>query len=134
MQASIPSSIKSWKEGGGRDNMGHMIRGPYAYAKMESDDPEERRHRRAQFLIYKVLQRVSEAETGRSPRPAAFFGVRLCKLRVKLGKRLKRSRKKVASMASKARNAACKRIMKQIKDLQSLPHFFLLHVKQNISK
>lgn len=125
-----PSSEIPPEEGGGgaeQEDMGH-IRGPYAYKKMETDDPEERRRRRAQFLIYRALERA-DAKVRRSSRPA-FLGLRVCKLTVKVGKRLRRSRKRVTSMISKARNAAAsKRILKQLRDLESLPYFFL-HVEE----
>lgn len=97
--------------------------GPYAYKKLETEDPEERRHRRAQFLIYKVLERA-DAEAQRSSR-VSFGRLRFCKLRVKIGKRLKRSRKMMFSMVSRVRNAVYKRIVKQLRDLESLPYFFM---------
>lgn len=99
--------------------MGHH-RGTYAYEKMEAEDPEERRHRRAQFLIYKVLE-SADAEARRSSRPS-LLGLRFCKLRVKIGKKLKRSRKKMFLLISTARVAIYRRIKKQLKKLESLPH------------
>ncbi|KAG6392329.1 hypothetical protein SASPL_146546 [Salvia splendens] len=57
---------------------------PYAYAKMESEDGEEVKHRRAQFLIYKSLQKAD----GRK-RPS-WLRVKMFKLKIKIGRRLKK--------------------------------------------
>ncbi|KAL1537342.1 hypothetical protein AAHA92_29870 [Salvia divinorum] len=57
----------------------------YAYAKMKSEDEEEVKHRRAQFLIYKSLQR---ADVGR--RRPSWLRVKMFKLKIKIGRRLKK--------------------------------------------
>ncbi|KAL1560102.1 hypothetical protein AAHA92_10362 [Salvia divinorum] len=57
---------------------------PYAYSKMESEDLEELKHRRALFLIYKSLQK---ADGRRRP---SWLRVKMIRLKIKIGKRLKR--------------------------------------------
>ncbi|KAF8409553.1 hypothetical protein HHK36_005631 [Tetracentron sinense] len=74
-----------------------LLRRPYAYSKMEIEDPEERTHRRAQFLIYKVMQ---QADSRRRP---SSLRVKICKLKVKIGKRLKRLRKSMSVTISVAK-------------------------------
>ncbi|OWM83456.1 uncharacterized protein LOC116205953 [Punica granatum] len=104
--------------------MGH-VRGPFAYKKMETEDPDERNHRRAQFLIYKVLERADAEARQSSTRANYFLGVRFCKLKVKIGKRLKRLRKRMFMMIWKARVAVYKQIMKQLRNLKTLPYIFM---------
>lgn len=69
----------------------------HSYSKMEKEEPEERIHRRAQFLIYKVLDQV---EADYSRRRQSWLRLRISKLKVKIGTRLRRFRKKLLSGAS----------------------------------
>ncbi|KAF8030149.1 hypothetical protein BT93_E2547 [Corymbia citriodora subsp. variegata] len=91
-----------------------LFKKPYAYARMDFEDPEEKKHRKAQFLIYKVLE---QADARRRP---SLLRVRLCRLKVKIGRRLKRSRKRMALMISKVRLAVYKQLMSQLKSLEAL--------------
>ncbi|KAJ7967682.1 Rhodanese-like domain-containing protein [Quillaja saponaria] len=105
-------------------------RRPYAYSKMDMEDPEEKIHRRAQFLIYKVLE---QADSRRKP---SFLGIKVSKLKVKIGKRLKRLRKKMLSGISAARVGVYKQVISQLKAwkrlfshgdtiVNQLPHLFI---------
>ncbi|KAA3489041.1 hypothetical protein EPI10_032719 [Gossypium australe] len=64
-----------------------ILRRSNGYSKVDKEDPEEIIHRRAQFLIHKVLER---ADCRRKP---SFLRIRLCRLKVKIGRRLKKLRK-----------------------------------------
>ncbi|XP_059318604.1 uncharacterized protein LOC132069188 [Lycium ferocissimum] len=68
-----------------------MSRPYYAYSKMEIEDPEEVQHRRAQFLIHKSLQKSDSI--GSQRRQPIWLKVKVCKLKIKIGRRLKRIRK-----------------------------------------
>ncbi|KAK2974812.1 hypothetical protein RJ640_005596 [Escallonia rubra] len=74
-----------------------LLSRPYAYSKLEIEDPEEFKHRRAQFLIYKVLL---QADSRRRP---SWLRVRICKLKVKIGKRMKKLRTTVFLAMSAAK-------------------------------
>ncbi|KAL7212153.1 hypothetical protein ACSBR2_014926 [Camellia fascicularis] len=87
---------------------------PYAYSKMEREDPEEIKHRRAQFLIYKALEKVD------SQRRPSWLRVRICKLKIKIGKRLKRLRKSMLLSMSRAKNGVCKQVICQWKTWKRL--------------
>ncbi|KAI6704508.1 hypothetical protein NL676_007470 [Syzygium grande] len=91
-----------------------LLKKPYAYARMDFEDPEEKKHRKAQFLIYKVLER---ADARRRP---SLLRVKLCRLKVKIGQRLKKSRKRMALMISKVRLAVYKQLMSQLRSLEAL--------------
>ncbi|KZV55175.1 hypothetical protein F511_12762 [Dorcoceras hygrometricum] len=54
------------------------------YSKIQSGDPDEMKHRRAQFLIYKSLQK---ADTRRRP---SWLKVRIFRLKIKIGKKLRK--------------------------------------------
>ncbi|KAK3433406.1 hypothetical protein EUGRSUZ_D01311 [Eucalyptus grandis] len=89
-------------------------RGPYGYSKMEKEDPEEASHRRAQFLIYKALERA-DCESAQARRPS-FLRIRFCRLKMRVGKRLKRMRKGMLLTLSQSGVGAYKqKIVKQIK-------------------
>ncbi|GMH05317.1 hypothetical protein Nepgr_007157 [Nepenthes gracilis] len=60
----------------------------YGYTKLEKEDPEEKKHRQALYLIYKTLEESDQISFRRRP-------LRICKLKVKMGKRIKKLRKRV---------------------------------------
>ncbi|CAK8531080.1 unnamed protein product [Lathyrus sativus] len=68
-----------------------LSRKHYSYSKMDKEDPEEILHRRAQFLIYKVLEQAN------ARRKQSCLRIKISKLKVKIGKRLKRLRKRIMS-------------------------------------
>ncbi|XP_059627775.1 uncharacterized protein LOC132270590 [Cornus florida] len=82
-------------------------RRPFAYSKMDCEDPEEMRHRKAQFLIYKVLER---ADYGRK---RSCLRVRICRVKIKIGKRLRRLRKTILLTISAAEVGAYKQLVTQ---------------------
>ncbi|KAK6932319.1 hypothetical protein RJ641_001943 [Dillenia turbinata] len=86
-----------------------LLKKPYGYTKMEMEDPEDVMHRRAQFLIYKVLE---QADMRRRP---STLRVRICGLKVKIGKRLKRLRKSMPSSLSMAKLSVYRQARRQLK-------------------
>ncbi|PWA37488.1 hypothetical protein CTI12_AA589630 [Artemisia annua] len=63
----------------------------YAYAKMEMEDPEEMKSRKAQFLIYKSLEKA-DSSIKRSQK-TSWLKVRIFKLKIKFGKKMKKLKK-----------------------------------------
>ncbi|KAI9091613.1 hypothetical protein K1719_028056 [Acacia pycnantha] len=63
----------------------------YGYTKMDKEDPEETRHRRAQFLIYKVLHKY-DSPSSRATRPC-LVRIRLSKFKINIGNRFSRINK-----------------------------------------
>ncbi|KAJ3670443.1 hypothetical protein LUZ60_010767 [Juncus effusus] len=64
-----------------------LLKAPFSYSKIAKEDPEEVRHRKALYLIYKILEE-SDSITKR-PTP---WTRKASKIRVKVGKRMKRIR------------------------------------------
>ncbi|XP_030511431.1 uncharacterized protein LOC115725908 [Rhodamnia argentea] len=91
-----------------------LSKNPYTYTRMDFEDPEEKKHRKAQFLIYKVLERADAQR-----RPSLLRG-RSSRLKVKIGRRLKRSRKRMALMVLAARVAVYRQIMYRLRSLEAL--------------
>ncbi|KAL3522015.1 hypothetical protein ACH5RR_014849 [Cinchona calisaya] len=86
---------------------------------MEMEDPEEIKHRRAQFLIYKALQQADISP--RRSRPS-WLKVKTNKLKIRIGKRLKRLRKTMLSTISAAEVGFHKQFISQLKALKRLFH------------
>ncbi|KAH1065967.1 hypothetical protein J1N35_030954 [Gossypium stocksii] len=86
-----------------------ILRRSNGYSKVDKEDPEEIIHRRAQFLIHKVLER---ADCRRKP---SFLRIRLCRLKVKIGRRLKKLRKSALVSISAARTGVYKQMNPKIK-------------------
>ncbi|KAL9255084.1 hypothetical protein AKJ16_DCAP00418 [Drosera capensis] len=74
----------------------------YGYTKVENEDPEEKKHRQTLFLIYKTLEEADKMMVSRRKKPS-WLRLRMRKLKVKVGKRLKRIRKTIMLRVSKAR-------------------------------
>ncbi|KAM1320289.1 hypothetical protein ACFX14_005348 [Malus domestica] len=92
-----------------------MIRKSYGgYSKLDKEDPEDVNHRRAQFLIYKVLL---QAEMRRRP---SNLRIRIRKLKVKIGRRLKKLRKSMLLGISAVRVCVYKRVFNQLKTCMTL--------------
>ncbi|XP_073128956.1 uncharacterized protein [Henckelia pumila] len=64
------------------------------YSKLQREDPDEIKHRMAQFLIYKSLQK---ADTMRRP---SWLRVKMLRLKIKIGKKLRKGFS-VASFSAK---------------------------------
>ncbi|GMI91475.1 hypothetical protein like AT1G11655 [Hibiscus trionum] len=91
-----------------------VLRRSNGYSKVDKEDPEELIHRRAQFLIYKVME---QADCRRKP---SFVRIRLCRLKVKIGRRLKKLRKSALVSISAARIGVYKQVMNQLKTWRRL--------------
>ncbi|KAE8700467.1 Detected protein of confused Function [Hibiscus syriacus] len=91
-----------------------ILRRSNGYSKVDKEDPKELIHRRAQFLIYKVME---QAECRRK---TSFIRIRLCRLKVKIGRRLKKLRKSVLVSISAARIGVYKQVMNQLKTWRRL--------------
>ncbi|CAN1199199.1 hypothetical protein LINPERPRIM_LOCUS43940 [Linum perenne] len=91
------------------------------YTKLDKEDPEDVTHRRAQFLIYKVMQQVDKSQR-KNQQPlfatTSFIRVRLCRLKVKIGRKL---RKGVLVSVSAARLRIYKKLRIQWKRLFGRP-------------
>ncbi|KAM7500958.1 hypothetical protein LguiA_025372 [Lonicera macranthoides] len=85
-----------------------------AYAKMDKEDPEELMHRRAQFLIYKLLE---QADSRTRP---SWLRVRISKLKIKIGRRLKKLRKSILLNIIAAKGSFYKRLISQLKTWKRL--------------
>ncbi|KAK8642193.1 hypothetical protein V6N13_011550 [Hibiscus sabdariffa] len=86
-----------------------ILRRSNGYSKVDKEDPEELIHRRAQFLIYKVME---QADCRRKP---SFIRIRLCRLKVKIGRRLKKLRKSALVSISAVRIRVYKQLTNQLK-------------------
>ena len=91
-----------------------LLRRSYAYSKVDKEDPEEIIHQRAQFLINKVLEQAD------SRRKSSFLRIRLCRLKVKIGRRLKKIRKSALVSISAARVCVYKQVINQLKTWRRL--------------
>ncbi|ESQ55170.1 hypothetical protein EUTSA_v10026583mg [Eutrema salsugineum] len=86
--------------------MAMMMKNVKAYAKIEKEDPNEMIHRRAQFLIHKILQQA-DTETLRQQHRRSILvktsSFRVVGIRKKIGKKLRQLRKlrKSCGMANK---------------------------------
>ncbi|XP_077242190.1 uncharacterized protein LOC143882610 [Tasmannia lanceolata] len=85
------------------------LRRPYSYSNIEDEDPEERLHRRAQFLIARVLEQAD------SRRRQPSIRVRIFRLTVKIGRRLRRLRKSIKFTVSVAKVGVWRPVMGQMK-------------------
>ncbi|XP_059442230.1 uncharacterized protein LOC132174615 [Corylus avellana] len=90
-----------------------LLRRQYAYSKIDNEDPEEKRHRLAQLLIQKVLL---QADSRKSP---SVLRIRICRLKVKIGRRLKKLRK---SMFAARVVGTHKRVISIVKTWKRLFH------------
>ncbi|CAN8237934.1 unnamed protein product [Cochlearia groenlandica] len=68
---------------------------PYVYTRMEKEDLEEINHRRAQFIIQKVLEKadnkIRQQQRKRSYGPLIM--IRVVGIRMRIGKKLRKLRK-----------------------------------------
>jgi hypothetical protein len=107
------SSSSSSSSSSSREEMGTLARrSSYGYSKLDKEDPEEVMHRRAQFLIYKALQ---QADFPR--RRPSLLRLRLCRLKIKIGKKLKKLRKGMLLSISAARVRVYEQVTGQWKRL-----------------
>lgn len=93
-----------------------LLRKRYAYSMIDQEDLEEIKHRQAQFLIQKILL---QADNRRKP---SFLRIRMCKLRVRIGRRLKKLRKSMLLGISVARVRLYKQVINRMKTWRRLFH------------
>ncbi|XP_028761844.1 uncharacterized protein LOC114720364 [Neltuma alba] len=111
-----------------------IYRKAYGYSKVEKEDPEDIKHRRAQFLIYKVMEKADHGyyySRRRKPKSSSSSSwslrIRISKLKVKIGKRLRRFKKRIQSTVSSAKSGFHGHLMahlKTVKNIISLPPLF----------
>ncbi|KAE8670593.1 Detected protein of confused Function [Hibiscus syriacus] len=91
-----------------------VLKRSYGYSKVDKEDPDEIIHRRAQFLIFKALEKVD------SRRKPSFIPIRLCRLKVKIGRKLKKLRKAAMVSVSGLRIGAYEHVLHQLKTRRRL--------------
>lgn len=96
--------------------MALVLRKSNAYSKIDKEEPEERNRRRAQFLIYKVMEQADLM----SRRRPSYLRIRIRKLKVKIGKRLIKLRKSMLLSISAAKVSVCKQVCSQFKTCRRL--------------
>ncbi|XP_057538211.1 uncharacterized protein LOC130815745 [Amaranthus tricolor] len=92
----------------------------YGYTVMEKEDPEERNHREAQFLIYKTLKQADQLIARRSSRSSSWLRLRISKLKLRIGKKLLRLRKTMLSNMAKTKMGVYKQVLGHLKTLKRL--------------
>ena len=105
-----------------------MMKMPNEYAKLEKEDPSEMIHRRAQFLIQKILQRADTETLRRQQKRSILIrtsSFRVVGMRVKIGKKLRKLRKSCV-VANKYSD-----LMPRF--LKSLRRYFLCSSSRNVS-
>ncbi|KAK4284393.1 hypothetical protein QN277_001235 [Acacia crassicarpa] len=107
--------------------MAMAMKKPYGYSKVEKEDPEEMKHRRAQFLIYKVMEQADQFDYSHRQNKAKASSsscrslrIRISKLKVRIGKRLRRFRKKIMLSVSAAKSGFHGRIMSHLKTWRNI--------------
>uniref|UniRef100_A0A9I9CEN9 Uncharacterized protein n=1 Tax=Cucumis melo TaxID=3656 RepID=A0A9I9CEN9_CUCME len=85
------------------------------YSRMEKEDPDEKKHRQAQFLIYKIME---QASNGSKRRPSCLR-IRIRKFKLRIGRRLKKMKKTMAMSFSTARIGICSQLG-QLRSCKSL--------------
>ncbi|KMS96750.1 hypothetical protein BVRB_8g200540 [Beta vulgaris subsp. vulgaris] len=86
---------------------------------MEKEDPEDKHHRKAQFLIYKTLKQVDQVIVKKSSRPS-WLRLRICKLKIRIGKKLLKLRKTILVNMVKTKMGVCKHVMGHLKNFKRL--------------
>ncbi|KAG6573192.1 hypothetical protein SDJN03_27079, partial [Cucurbita argyrosperma subsp. sororia] len=93
-----------------QEEMGIMMkRKQNGYSRLEKEDPEEKRHRQALFLIYKIMEQASNGNgngNGNRRRPSCLR-IRARKLKLRIGRRLKKLKKGMSMCLSTARIGLC---------------------------
>ncbi|ERN19663.1 hypothetical protein AMTR_s00062p00169680 [Amborella trichopoda] len=93
------------------------MRKAYAYHKLPAfhEDPEEQNHRLALYLIAKTLEKAD-----RPRRRPSFLRLRLCKLRIRLGKQIRKLKKRIQMAFLFINSDVCIQLHGQLKFLKSL--------------
>lgn len=85
------------------------------YSRMEKEDPDEKKHRQAQFLIYKIMEQANSS----SRRRPSYLRIRIRKFKLRIGKRLKKLKKTMSMSLATARIGICKQF-EQLRTCKSL--------------
>ncbi|KAK1368365.1 U5 small nuclear ribonucleoprotein helicase [Heracleum sosnowskyi] len=96
----------------------NLSRRSNGYTKLEIEDPEETKHRLAQFLIYKVLQQAADSSPRRRKR--SWLRIRMCRLKIRIGKRMKKLRKGIVLSIGAAKGGAQKQVISHMKTWKRL--------------
>ncbi|XP_073049684.1 uncharacterized protein [Primulina eburnea] len=88
---------------------------PYSYSRIGQEDPQETQHRLAQFLIYKTLQKADNTR-----RSSSWLRIRIVRLKIKIGRRLKKMKRGFVSAVSSAKSDICKQVNCALKSWKQL--------------
>ncbi|KAK9706430.1 hypothetical protein RND81_07G123900 [Saponaria officinalis] len=88
------------------------------YIVLAKEDPKEKSHREAQFLIYKTMKKIDQIVRKKSS--SSWLKLRICKLKVKIGKKLLLLKKTMLCNMSKTKGGVCKHIMGHFKGFKRL--------------
>lgn len=91
-----------------------LLRKPIGYSKVDKEDPEEKIHRRAQFLINKVLERAD------SMGKPSYLRIKIRRLKFRFGRRLKKLKKSALASISNVKIGVYKQVSCQIRNCKSL--------------
>lgn len=91
---------------------------PFAYSKIDREDPEEAIHRRAQLLLYKAMEEADHISSQRT-RPCSLK-MRLSKVKLKIRNRLESLRRRMLSRVSAVRARTCRRMVGQLRACRRL--------------
>ncbi|KAL9669701.1 hypothetical protein QQ045_007249 [Rhodiola kirilowii] len=97
-----------------------IFKNHHAYSKMEIEDPEDKFHRRAQFLIYKTLHEADEHRSHAKNKKSSYIGIKFGNLRVKVGKRLKKLKNSLFFNVSLAKIGVLRQVVVQLKTWKKL--------------
>ena len=83
---------------------------------MLKEDPMEKSHTEAQFKIYKTKKQIDQIGIKKS----SWIGLRICKFKVKIGRKLLGLRKTMLCNMSKTKVGACSQFMGHFKKFKRL--------------
>ncbi|KAL9243513.1 hypothetical protein vseg_017389 [Gypsophila vaccaria] len=94
------------------------------YTKIEKEDPREKSHREAQFLIYKSMKQVDQMVIKRSSlvkSTSSWLKLRMSKLKVKIGNKLFQFKKTMLIChMSKTKGGVCRHLMGHLRGFKRL--------------
>ncbi|CAL9178176.1 unnamed protein product [Musa hybrid cultivar] len=88
-------------------SMGEFLRSHCSYSRVDKEDPEERQHLKARFLIYRTMEEADTRQRRSSSR------LRACRSKRKIGLKLKRLRVAI----SRARRCVYRQVIKRFRHL-----------------
>ncbi|XP_009789018.1 uncharacterized protein LOC142175123 [Nicotiana tabacum] len=90
----------------------------HVYLKIEKEAPEDIKHRKAQFLIYKSLNKADSVVSQR--KNVLWLKVKFCKLKIKIGRRLNTLKKGILLTFSVAKGGVYKQFICKLKSLKKM--------------